>query len=554
MGCAMAERSTTLWDRLINRSRQKSLHCWTGSRFEGAPWDQLVGDGEQMTVGLRNAGVQPGTRVAAILGNSADAVRGLLGVWLAGGALASLPFPSRGMDIAEYAGQIETLAERLEPVLLVADDDVLAMLPEDLRTRLRARRWQDFCGSGAIATCPPADDEPAFIQFTSGSVGTPKGCVLTPRAIAAQLDIMTNFAEPGSKETLVSWLPLSHDMGMFGSLLFSMSNDVEVYLSSPLRFAFAPATWLSDLAQLGATITVGTTSALHWATRASATSMQDWPDGGLSPLRVFVVGAECIEADALRFINQTLGPAGLRPEVLMPAYGMAEATLALTVSPWRELPRQLMVDTIALGAGELTEVDVDHPNATALISSGPPCAGVTLEGTPTGAIGEIIVKSPSLAEGYWRDEQRTAAAFRGDGVLATGDLGFVRDGHLYPVGRIDDMISIAGRTVHAREIERAVEVIPGVRRGCSTLIKHAEGGKLTLLLEVKPGHSDYHGVASEAAAVSMARASVAIDECVFVERDTLPKTPSGKIQRHRCHALMRSGSFESLAKVRLGAH
>lgn len=549
----MLSSSATLWDRLVNRSRTASLHCWTGNRYDGAPWGHVVRDGEQMTAGLRNAGVGPGARVATILGNTADTVRGLLGVWLAGGVVASLPLPSRGMDIAEYAGQLEAICERLDSVLLVADDEVLAMLPKELCTRVRARRWSDFCGSGAIAPCPPAEDEPAFIQFSSGSVGTPKGCVLTPRAIAAQLDIIAGFTEPASKEIWASWLPLSHDMGMFGFLLYSLDNDVEAYLSTPLRFAFAPATWFSDLAQVGATMTVGTSSALHLAARASGRSMQDWPDTGLKALRVCVIGAERVEADTLRFATQTLGPAGLRPQVFMPAYGMAEATLAVTATPWRELARQLTVDTIALGAGELQEVDVDHPNASALVSSGPPCAGVTLAGGCADAIGEITVSSPSLAQGYWRDEQRTAAAFR-DGMFATADLGFVRDGYLYPVGRTDDMISIAGRKIYAREIERAVELIPGVRRGCSTLIEHPDGGKrrLTLLMEVKPGHSDYQGAAAEAAAVSMAKAAIAIDECVFLERDALPKTPSGKIQRHRCHALMRAGSLQPLATIRLG--
>jgi acyl-CoA synthetase (AMP-forming)/AMP-acid ligase II len=544
--------SQTLWDRLVNRGRRTSLHCWTASRYEGAPWDRVVRDAENMTAGLRNAGVQPGSRVAAILGNTGHAARGLLGVWLAGGVLASFPLPSRGMDTAEYASQVEAICDRLDSVLLITDDELLAMLPDDVRTRVRARRWQDFCDSGAVAACPPADDEPAFIQFSSGSVGVPKGCVLTPRAIAAQLDIIAGFTDPGSNETMASWLPLSHDMGMFGFLLYCLDSDVEAYLSTPLRFAFAPATWFSDMAQVGATITAGTNSALHLAARASGRSQQHWPDGGLTALRVCVIGAERVEAGTLQFAAHTLGSAGLAPEAFMPAYGMAEATLAVTTTPWHELPRYVTVDTIALGAGDLQEVEVDHPNAVALVSSGPPCTGVSLTGMPANGIGEITVSSPSLAEGYWRDEHRTAAAFR-DGAFATADMGFLRDGYLYPVGRTDDMISIAGRKVYAREIERAVEVIPGVRRGCSTLIKHPDGGKprLTLLMEVRSGHSDYHGVATEAAAVSMAKAAVAIDECIFLERDALPKTPSGKIQRHRCHALMQAGSFEPLATIRL---
>jgi fatty-acyl-CoA synthase len=182
-----------------------------------------------------------------------------------------------------------------------------------------------------------------------------------------------------------------------------------------------------------------------------------------------------------------------------------------------------------------------------------PCLGVELSLSDRDRLGEIGVRSPSLADGYYADEVRTNDHFV-DGLLHTSDLGFVRDGVLYPVGRTDDVISVAGRKVYAREIETAVDGLDGVRRGCSTLVGHHDGThfRLTLFMEIK--HSaDYRGVAEQAASLAMAKAAVALDECVFLDRNSLPKTPSGKIQRHRCRQLLDAGRFEPLATVALNS-
>ncbi|MCM6774561.1 AMP-binding protein [Nocardia sp. CDC159] len=547
----MSNESAGLWDRLFGGSARPraALHCWTGTRFEGASWDEVVRDAERMTAGLRRAGVRSGTRVAAVLGNSPDTVRGLLAVWLAGGMVASLPMMARGMAPEEYADQLRTICDRLEPVFFAADDDLLAALPDTFGVRTRA--WREFAGTGAIDAAPPADTDPAFVQFSSGSVGTPKGCVLTPAAMAAQLDIIADFIEPRPGDIWAGWLPLSHDMGLFGGLLNCLGHNIEAYLSTPLRFAFSPATWFADAARVGATMTVGSSSALHLAARASARHRASWPDGGLAATRICVIGAERVESTTLALATETFASVGLRPEAFMPAYGMAEATLAITATPMRELPRQLSFDAVALADGQLVEVSSDEPGAATVVSAGPACRGVSLLDTPATELGEIRVSTPSLAQGYWRDDERTARVFDG-GILATGDLGFVRNGYLYPVGRTDDMISVAGRKVYAREIETAVETIPGVRRGCTTLVGVQDGPKfrLSLLVEAKPELADYAAVAEAAAALSMAKAAVAIDECVFLERDSLPKTPSGKIQRYRCQALIRAETFRPLATIR----
>jgi fatty-acyl-CoA synthase len=251
---------------------------------------------------------------------------------------------------------------------------------------------------------------------------------------------------------------------------------------------------------------------------------------------------------------EVFGPAGFRDEALMPAYGLAEATLAVTATPLQEKPRHLVVDAIALADSQLREVPPDDQSATRIVAAGVPRKGVELPNARSDQLTEIQVRSCSLATGYLGDETRTRERFR-DGVVRTDDLGFVRDGYLYPVGRVDDVISIGGRKVYAREIENAVDGLSGIRRGCSTLIERRDSGgtALTLLMELRDAEANYRGLAEEAASLAMAKAAVPLDECVFLQKDSLPKTPSGKIQRHRCRQMLASGRLEPLATIDLVA-
>jgi fatty-acyl-CoA synthase len=541
-----------LWDRLTHGRQDVSLHCWVGDGYRASPWSEVVREGEAMTAGLRSAGVRAGTRVAAVLTNGPQVVRGLLGVWLAGAAIASLPIPARGMSTDEYIRQLASILAQVNPVLVLADQRMLGLFSDRLQAKFDIRCWESFAGTGRIDPAPPADDELAFIQYSSGSTSVPKGCALSPRGIAAQLDIIADIinVSPG-RDVGVTWLPLSHDMGLFGCLLTGWSNAIEVYLSTPERFMFAPGTWFNELAQTGGTLSAGTNASLYLAAR-SAGRMRGVRAQGLSSLRHCIIGAERVEWKTVQFAIDTLSPFGLRSTALTTAYGLAEATLAVTAKPQREQPRRLVVDPAALADGVVREAAFDDPAATSIVSAGAPCKGVALDMSPYGALTEIVVRSPSLATGYWANEVKSHNVFR-DGALHTSDLGFVRDGHLYPVGRLDDLISVAGRKVYAREIETAVDRIDGVRTGCSTLVGHHNGAaqKLTLFIELAGKRDDYRAVAEMAAELAMEKAAVGLDECIFLDRDSLPKTSSGKIQRHRCRSLFEAGQLNSLATIDL---
>lgn len=539
----------SFWDRLLAGGGGGRLHCWVGDRYDDAAWAEVSRDAEAMTRGLRNAGVEPGSRVAAILTNDPYTVRGVFATWLAGGALASLPVPARGMSADEYATQLRTLCEHVQPAVLLVREAMLDLLPPDLATRWRARSWESVAGSGRVDPAPPGDDEVAFIQYSSGSTSMPKGCALTTRAIEKQLDMLMETAVAPSEIDVV-WLPLSHDMGMFGHLVMCWANPHTLYLSTPERFAMSPRTWFRDLAEVGATFTCATNTALAVAARAHGG--RSGRINGELKLDVLLLGAERVEWTTLQAALDTFGPYGLRPETIMPAYGLAEATLAVTHTPRGEGPTYVCVDGIGLADGVVREIGEDEPSATRIVGAGMPLSGVELRGLEEHELREVRIVSPSMAEGYYADPLRTAERFV-DGELYTRDLGFVRDGVLYPAGRVDDVISISGRKVYAREIEAAVDALEGVRRGCSTVVDTYDGTgqRLTLLVEVRDADADGDArrLAEAAAGIAMAKGAVALDRCVFVERGSLPKTPSGKIQRYRCRQLLEADRLARVAEV-----
>ncbi|KUJ69336.1 AMP-binding enzyme [Streptomyces albus subsp. albus] len=537
------------WKALTNTSARGTLHAWNGDTFEHTPWRDVAADAHTMAAGLRAAGVRPGTRVATILTNTPDTVRGLLAVWLAGGAVASLPLPTRGQSIENYGRQLSALASGLDPAVLLVDDWLTSMVPAELTAQVPVLGWAGLRGAGAapVEPSPPGPEDIAFIQYSSGSTSVPKGCALTTRSIEEQLDIILHLTggRPGN-DTVASWLPLSHDMGMFGCLLYSWAYDFDFVLSTPERFGMAPRSWFRDMSEYEATMTAGTSTAVYLAARAQGRA--DLPRE--LRLRAAVIGAERVEWQTLTAATEKFRPYGLSDTAFQPAYGMAEATLAVTGKPWAQAPVSRVFDGAALVEGKVMEVEEGHPRATRLVSNGVALPGVEVRAGEGGLVSEIQVASRSLAQGYYNDPDRTAARFA-DGRLHTGDLGFTVGGELYVVGRSDDMLSVGGRKIYAGEIEAAVGSLEQVRKGCAALVDLGgdAGPRLVLMMEVQGKPQDYTPIADSAAAVARERSGVALAACLFLPRGTLPKTPSGKIQHHRCRAMLADGSVEPLATV-----
>jgi fatty-acyl-CoA synthase len=537
----------TLWDRLIAPPLPDArLSVWQGRGFRDESWASAVRAGERAAVGLRKLGVQPGTRVACVLTNSFDVCAGILGIWLAGGIVLSLPTPARAVAPDEYMAQLERLCESAGTSLLLLDETFAAGIPSS--DGLRAASFGRLAADGRLDPCLADDDEPAFVQYSSGSTSNPKGCVLTPRAIAAQLDMLAERTapEPG-RDGVCSWLPLSHDMGFFGGLLWPWTHGLSLTMSDPLRFLRSPRTWLDDCAASEATVTVGPNFGLGLVTRAARRR----PPAGPLSLRTWIVGSDPIDAGYLADAMQVLAPYGLPSTALTPAYGLAEATLGVTMVERHTEAAALPIALDALYEGEVRE-PADGDTTTRIVSTGPPLAGVEVRVDGSNDVGEIVVESPSLATGYLNDLKRSARGFP-SGELRTGDLGFVRDGELYVIGRRDDVISVGGRNIHATELESRLGEDPRVRTGTCALVDVNGAGARSLVVLSEPADDDvdFTATARSLRRIVSAAAGIGINECVFVRRGTLPKSPSGKVQRHRCRRLANGDGSAALARVRV---
>jgi acyl-CoA synthetase (AMP-forming)/AMP-acid ligase II len=347
---------------------------------------------------------------------------------------------------------------------------------------------------------------------------------------------------------VASWLPLSHDMVLFGCALFAWACDAHLVLSTPARFVSDPRTWFGDCAEFGATLSAGPPSALMAAARAQRSSSARSP----LTLRTCVIGGEMIAWKVLEAATEAFQPLGLDERVWMPAYGLAEATLVVSATAIDDRPRRALLDRAALTEGEVVTCD-DEEQAVSVVSAGRPCGATGVRLRDEGRVSEIRVTSPSLFSGYLGAPELTAERLA-SGELATGDHGVIRDGELYVVGRADDLLCVAGRNVYVGEIEAAVDRLDHVRSGCATLVDAGEDGRsrLVLVAELRDqGATDMREVARAAARIARAKGGLLLDECVFVPRGTLPKTPSGKIQRFRCQHLVAGDAFELASRVQL---
>jgi fatty-acyl-CoA synthase len=561
-----------LWDALTEPAAPtNSLHTWHDDRFVSRSWADCVTRARVKAAALRGLGVKPGVSVGCVLTNSVDVCTSILGIWLAGGTVVSLPTLARGMAPDAYIAQLRSLCQHVGTELLLIEDRFASALDASGDLGPEIATYESLRGSGNLAPEPPAEDDVAFIQYSSGTTSEPRGCMITAKAIAAQLEISANrLSIDRDRDRGVMWLPLSHDMGVFGGLLFSWVTGIQLTLGTPERFLTSPRTWAQDCVDFSATLTAGPNFAMKIAARAAEVS----PPSGPLELRAWVIGSDRIEWPTLEAAVTALEPYGAKLSSLVPVYGLAEATLAVTLATPGEVPPTVGVDSTALLSGEVREAAPKAADATRMVSSGHALEGVEVRidsEAPLGdglaapeesagntrteggsAVGEICVRSPSLALGYVSDASRTQERFR-DGELRTGDLGFLAEGQLYVVGRADDMLSPGGRNIHASELEALFAREPGVRSGGCALVDVVEQDeeRLVVLLETREGVTEFQDLAESIRRIAATRSGVRIEECVFLPRGMLPKTPSGKLQRFRCRQLARHDELPVLERVKL---
>ncbi|MGY1898712.1 AMP-binding protein [Nocardia gipuzkoensis] len=527
--------------------------------------DDLLTVASRAAAGLAAGGVRRGDRVLLCLPTSAEFVTAFFGALLLGAVPTAIATPG-GFGAAEiFLDRFERLLAYLEPTAVVSNSAVVTTLP--LPASVAAI---DASSLHALARTPdapaltphlPAPDDLAFIQATSGSTGTPKGVQVTHANLAANCEQIARAAAIGPGDTWVGWLPLHHDMGLIGGFLTPLFRGIDAVLIPPNRFLRHPADWLRAVTRHRGTLTAAPNFAYGYAAARIADSELDGVD--LSGWRFLFCGAEPIHPPTVRRFVDRFGAWGLPADALVPCYGLAEASLAVTVSDPRA---PIAFDSVSRRALAEDGVAVDVPagdgDALDIVDCGAPVVGTEVRvvdehGSPRGAnlIGHVQFRGPSTTPGYFRLPEATAAT-RVDGWWDTGDIGYLRDGRLRITGRRKDLIIIRGANYLPTDFEIAAEQVPGVRPGGVVAVGRTDAGsrseELHLIVESAEAPTGHGALARAVRAAVSKRTGVLAAGVRIVAPRSIPKTTSGKVQRAAARTLLNDDADELVGAVRAG--
>lgn len=411
---------------------------------------------------------------------------------------------------------------------------------------------------------PMTADALAILQYTSGSTGSPKGVVLTHGAVFANCQIICALFEPSRDQCGLSWLPTYHDMGLIGGLLESLFYGRPVYLMSPMVFLQRPVRWLQAISKYRIAISGGPNFAYDLCVQKTTPEHLEGLD--LSCWKLAFNGAEPVRASTIDAFSEKFAPYGFRRESFYPCYGMAETTLIVTGGKNHQAPIVRTFDGKAIDNRVAVPCEPDHPQARVLVGSGKahPVERVVIvdpdrnEALPDGRIGEIWVKSPSLGRGYWNKPELTEQMFHAKlagesgSFLRTGDLGFIQDGEVFVAGRLKDLIIVRGVNRYPQDIETTVErASPKIQAGCVAAFSVDLQGRERMIVVAEVDRTrnfDWNEVIAAVRRDVSLEHDLPPDAVTLVRYGSVPKTSSGKIQRHVCREEFVEGRLQIIAQ------
>ncbi|MNF55645.1 Long-chain-fatty-acid--AMP ligase FadD26 [compost metagenome] len=508
-----------------------------------------------VAAGLQRSGLQVGHTVALMLPTGSDFLHGFFGILLAGGIPVPIYPPLR-------LSQIEDHLRRQAGILCNAEVKVLITVTQ---AKLLARLIQpqvpslsrivcvaELTGEGGEWVTPSRQaDDIAFLQYTSGSTGQPKGVMVSHVNLLANLRAMGRALKVGPQDVFVSWLPMYHDMGLIGAWLGSLYYGYSLVLMSPLAFLARPAHWLWAIDRFRGTMS----AAPNFAYELCLGKLADGDLAGLdlSSWRLAFNGAEPVSPDTLQRFAERFVRYGLAPTALAPVYGLAEATLGVAFPPLGRGPRIDRVQRDAFQACGIALPAQADANATLrFVSSGRPLPGHQIrivDGNgvelPERSEGHLQFSGPSTTAGYYRNPEETRRVLR-DGWFDSLDFAYMAGGEVYLTGRAKDLIIRAGRNIYPYDVEAAVGNLPGLRKGCIAVFGSPDPATGTERLVVLAETHEKEAGARQQLQQQVNRivfdlTGVAPDDIVLAPPHSVLKTSSGKLRRTASRELYERG-------------
>ena len=517
---------------------------------------------------LLGRGLEPKQTVAIMLPTGAEFFFSFAGILLAGGIPVPIYPPFRADRIAEYAARQSAILKNAEARFLItfrrAEGLAKILQPRvpTLREVLNADRWSSApapqrsaakgWGLSEHLTHRGSAEDIAFLQYTSGSTGDPKGVILTHANLLANIRSIASGVDVQPGDVCISWLPLYHDMGLIGAWMVPLYTGIPLVVMSPLAFLSRPERWLRAIQKHRGTFSPAPNFAYELCVRKIAD--KDLQGLDLSSWKAALNGAEPVRAETLERFAARFAPYGFRRESLAPVYGLAEASLAISSPRIGEGYKVDRIDRDAFESeGRAVRVGAETARALSFVGAGQPLPDVEVRivtpggnDAPERIEGRLLFRSPSATSGYYRNPAATAELIRPDGWLDSGDLAYIAEGEIYITGRAKDVIIKAGRNIYPHEVEEVAGRVAGVRTGCVVAFGAPDERSGTERLVVAAEIRD----ASQAQRIR-GEISRAVDEAMGVPPDlvellptqSIPKTSSGKLRRSETRRLYLEGKL-----------
>jgi fatty-acyl-CoA synthase len=550
-------------DYAATGKRGLNFHDARGALIRAYPYSELRADALAAARRLIALGIKPRDRVALVAETGVEFAAAFFGAVYAGAWPVPLPLPTSFGGREAYVDQLAVQLKSSDPALFLYPPELTDFCRQAAdQAGVSSRDWDTLGAIEAASTDLPAarPDDIAYLQYSSGSTRFPHGVAVTHEALLDNLHAHGVGLQVVETDRCISWLPWYHDMGLVGCLLSPIAVQMSVDYLKTEDFARRPLAWLDMITRNpGTSLSYSPTFGYDICSRrmSSQTRAEDRFD--LSRWRIAGNGADMIRPDVMQAFVDCFDEAGFKASAFCPSYGLAEATLAVSLMPPGEGIRLELVEENELSGGQ------HHPSADdqrprryrAVVNCGKPVKGMAIEvrgpggeTLPDRGIGKVYVRGASVMHSYFRDAESTRACLSADGWLDTGDMGYLSSGYIFIVGRAKDMIIINGRNHWPQDIEWAVEQLPGFKSGdIAAFAISGPSGEETpaVLVHCRVSDSVERGRLRDEIRERV-RAITGITPVVeLVPPRTLPRTSSGKLSRTKARNLYLSGEIQPYA-------